>query len=112
VAAGALEAETQSVFGVFSRSRYLLSRRAVASMDDASARVRAAVSGAEVSPHTAAYCALISALHWEKRLFPELSSNEAHGKLRGFAEKHWASDAANHAVNEISAAVFVAVAVH
>jgi hypothetical protein len=104
---GVLQVEWERVLGVFPRPKALLPASAVALADRAHARVRAAVDGEPMTARTAASCALIRGLHWEKRIFPELSSNEAKRVMRRITEGHWADDAAQQVVAEI---VTIAVA--
>ncbi|MGY0231880.1 GOLPH3/VPS74 family protein [Longispora urticae] len=112
VAAGILRAEHDKVLLVFPRTRYPDAHGATSSAEaDALGRIRAAVTGTgEVPARTAALCALIGAVGFERKVFGDLPRGQVKARLKEISEGAWAADAVRKAIAEVQAAVLAGVA--
>ncbi|HEX8627336.1 MAG TPA: GPP34 family phosphoprotein [Catenuloplanes sp.] len=110
IAAGVLRQETDKVLWVFSLTRYP-ARDGVepAAETDARSRMRAAVTGTgPVDPRTAALCGLVSALGWDKRVFPGLPRAQVTARLQEIRQGSWAPEAVKKAIEDVQAAMTAA----
>jgi hypothetical protein len=106
-AVGVLRREKVPVFGIFSRERHVSASGGVPGLlQDARARIRAAVQErAPATERTAALCALVARLRWEKRVFPDPVDEPLRGRIRAVADGGWGADAIRRALDEITSAV-------
>ena len=111
VAAGVLARETGTTLWVFPRTRYPASSAVQPPAEtDARQRMHAAVTGdGPVEPRTAALCALVSALGWERRIFPDLPHRQVTARLKQIRQAAWPAEAVRQAIEEVQAAVTAAV---
>jgi hypothetical protein len=74
--------------------------------------MRAAITGdGPVDPRTAALCALVKAVSMERKVFPDLPRGDVRKRLKVIVEGDWAATAVRKAIEEVQAAVVVAVVV-
>lgn len=108
--AGVLRQETDKVLWVFSLTRYPpCDGVEPATETDARRRMRTAVTGTgPVDPRTAALCGLVSALGWEKRLFPDLPRGQLKARLKEIRQGSWAPEAVKKAIEEVQAVLAAA----
>jgi hypothetical protein len=77
---------------------------------DARARLRAAVTASgEVAARTSALCALVAATGLERKVFADLDRKLVKARLKEISEGSWAAAAVKKTIDEIQAAVMVAV---
>lgn len=110
VHAGVLRRETDTVLWVFPRTRYPSARGAEPPVEtDARQRLGAAVAGhGPVDPRTAALCALVGALGWERKVFPDLPRGQVKARLKEIRQGAWAAEAVKKAIDDVQAAVVAA----
>lgn len=110
VAAGVLARETGKTLGVIPRTRYRASSGVQPSAEtEARQRMHAAVTGdGPVEPRTAALCALVAALGWERRIFPDLPHRQVTARLKQIRQEAWPAEAVRQAIDEVQAAVTAA----
>jgi hypothetical protein len=111
VAAGILESEEDKVLLVFTRTRYPSAHGVEPPAEtEARQRLRAAVTGtADPDPRTAALCALVAAVGLDRKVFPDLPRKLVKERLKRIGEGAWAATAVRKAIEEIQAAIMVAV---
>jgi len=113
VAQGVLGREKDKVMWVFPRTRYP-SARGVEPVAEAEARgrLRAAVSASgEVERRTAALCALVAATGLERKIFADLDPKRVKARLKEISEGAWAAEAVRKTIDEVQAAIMVAIVV-
>ena len=111
VAEGVVRREKDKVLWVFPRTRYPAAH-GVEPVPETEARQRmvAAVSGSgPVEPRTAALCALVAATDLDKEVFADLDRRQVKARLKEIGEGAWAATAVKKSIEEIEAAVMVAV---
>jgi Golgi phosphoprotein 3 (GPP34) len=111
VAAGTLESEEDKVLLVFSRTRYPSAHGVEPPAEtEARQRMRAAVTGtADPDARTAALCALVAAVGLDRKVFPHLPRKQVKERLKRIGEGAWAATAVKKAIEEVQAAITVAV---
>ena len=111
VAEGVLTVEKDKVLGVFPRTKYpSASGEPPAVEADAWARIRAAVLGdGAIEPRTAALCALVAATELDRKILAGLDRKLVKTRLKEISEGAWAADAVRKTIEEIQAAVMVAI---
>lgn len=108
---GILRAEKDKVLWVFPRTKYPAAH-GVEPVQEAAARdrMRRAVLGSgAIEPRTAALCSLVAATDLNKRVFGDLDQKVVKARLREISEGAWAAEAVKRAIDEIEAAVMVAI---
>ena len=103
--------EEEKVLWVFSRTRYPAAN-GVQPVPETEARQRmvAAVTGnGAVEPRTAALCALVAATGLDKKVFADLDRRQVKARLKEISEGAWAAAAVKKSIEEIQAAVMVAI---
>jgi hypothetical protein len=111
VAERVLTPQKDRVLGLFPRTRYP-SADGVEPVVETEARQRmvTAVTGAgTVDPRTAALCALVSATDLDRKVFRDLDRRRVKARLKEIGEGAWAADAVKKTLEEIQAAVMVAI---
>ncbi|XVU25543.1 GOLPH3/VPS74 family protein [Actinoplanes sp. CA-054009] len=111
VAGGVLTVRKDKVLGVFPRKKYPAANgvEPVAETETRQ-RMRAAVLGTgAVDPRTAALCALVAATDLDKKVFADLDRKAVQARLREIGEGSWAAAAVKKTIEEIQAAVMVAI---
>ncbi|MEU4739262.1 GPP34 family phosphoprotein [Actinosynnema sp. NPDC023658] len=113
VAGGVLRREEDRVLLVFPRTRFPAPDGVQPEAEtDARARMTAAVtSDGPVDPRTAALCALVKAVGHDRKVFAGLPRAEVRKRLKTISEGDWAATAVRKAIEEVQAAVMVAVIV-
>ena len=111
VAEGVLTVEKDKVLWVFPRTKYPSANgEPPAAEADARERIRAAVLGTgEVEPRTAALCALVAATELDKKILTGLDRKQVTARLKEIGEGAWAAEAVRRTIEEIQAAVMVAI---
>jgi Golgi phosphoprotein 3 (GPP34) len=112
-ARGILERVKDKVMWIFPRTRYP-SRHGVEPPAETAARQRlvAAVNAdGPVDARTAALCALVRAVKYDKKVFADLPRDRVKSRLTEISEGDWAAAAVKKAVEEMEAAIMVAVMV-
>jgi len=115
VASGVLVREEGRILGLFPRTRYPAPGGEAPAETDVRQRLRAVLAvDAPVDGRTAALAALVTALNMEKAAVPDRPRREVRGALvaaaeRGLADDRWAAEGVRKAVEELQAAVLVAV---
>ncbi len=96
---------------VFPRTKYPSANGEPPAVEaDARERMQAAVLGSgAVEPRTAALCALVAATELDRKVFAGLDRKRVTARLKEIGEGAWAADAVRKAIEEIQAAVMVAV---
>ncbi|WP_127505249.1 GOLPH3/VPS74 family protein [Actinoplanes solisilvae] len=108
---GILTTEKDKVLWVFPRIKYPAAHGVEPAQEKAARdRMRRAVldSGA-VEPRTAALCALVAATDLDKTVFGDLDRKAVKARLREISEGAWAAAAVKKTIEEIQAAVMVAI---
>jgi hypothetical protein len=108
---GVVRREKDKVLWVFPRTRYPAAH-GVEPVAETEARQRmvAAVSGTgPVEPRTAALCALVAATGMDKKIFADLDRRQVKDRLKEISEGAWAAAAVKKSIEEIQAAVMVAI---
>ena len=111
VAAGVLTVEKDKVLWVFPRTRYPAAH-GVQPVEETAAidRMRAALLGSgPVDPRTAALCALVGATDLDAKVFADLDRKTVKTRLKEIGEGAWAAAAVKKTIDEIQAAVLVAI---
>ncbi|NUT49379.1 MAG: GPP34 family phosphoprotein [Saccharothrix sp.] len=113
VAGGVLRREEDRVLLVFPRTRFPTPDGAEPPAEtDARARMTAAITGdGPVDPRTAALCALVKAVGQDRKVFAGLPRGAVRQRLKVISEGDWAAAAVRRAIEEVQAAVVVAVVV-
>jgi hypothetical protein len=111
VAEGILRTEKDKVLWVFPRTKYPAAHGVEPVQETAAReRMRHAVLGTgEVDPRTAALCALVLATDLDGKVFAGLDRKVVKARLREISEGAWAAEAVKKAIDEIQAAVMVAI---
>jgi hypothetical protein len=111
VARGLVRKEESKVLLVFPRTRYPAANGVEpAAETEARQRMRAAVAGGgPVDQRTAALCALVAATDLDKKVFADLDRKVVKARLKEIGQGEWAATAVKKAIEEIQAAVMVAV---
>jgi Golgi phosphoprotein 3 (GPP34) len=111
VDAGILRTEKDKVLWVFPRIKYPAAHGVEPVQETAAKdRMRHAVLGrGTVEPRTAALCALVAATDLDKRVFGDLDRKVVQARLREISEGAWAAAAVKKTIEEIQAAVMVAI---
>ena len=111
VATGILRRQVDVFLWVFRKTRH----PAVRGGDPAAeirARLTAAVNGTgTVEPRTAALCALVRAVKLEGHVFPGLNKIRVKARLKEISDGEWAAAGVRKAIEEMEAAVMVAIIV-
>lgn len=112
VADAVLTVEKDRVLGVFPRTRFPAPGGVVPPGEaEARERMRAAVLGTgAVHPRTAALCALVAATDLDRKVFAGLDRKRVLARLKEIGEGAWAAAAVRKSIEEIQAAVLVAIA--
>ena len=72
--------------------------------------MRAAVLGADrVDERTAALCALVAATELDRKILADLDRKRVKARLKEISEGAWAAEAVRKTIEEIQAAVMVAI---
>jgi hypothetical protein len=111
VADGVLTVEKDKVLWVFPRTKYP-SANGVPPAAEAAAleRIRAAVLGTgEVDPRTAALCARVAATELDRKILAGVDRKRVVARLKEIGEGAWAAEAVRKTIEEIQAAVMVAI---
>jgi hypothetical protein len=113
VDAGILARERDKVLWVFTSIRYpLLGGAEAPAESEVRARLdRAIRSSGPVEPRTAALLALVRATKFERRTFPEVPRDQVRTRLDEVGNADWAAAAVKRAIEEMQAAIMVAVIV-
>jgi hypothetical protein len=111
VADGVLTVEEDRVLWVFPRKKYPPASGETPAVEvEARERIRAAVLGSgEVEPRTAALCALVAATELDRKIVIGLDRKQVKARLKEIGEGAWAADAVRKTIEEIQAAVMVAI---
>ncbi|GAB2579921.1 hypothetical protein Aab01nite_56090 [Paractinoplanes abujensis] len=111
VADGILRTEKDKVLWVFPRTKYPAAHDVEPAQETAAReRMRRAVLGSgPVEPRTGALCALVAATDLDQRVFGDLDQKVARARLLEISEGAWAAEAVKRAIDEIQAAVLVAI---
>ncbi|MBM2616810.1 GPP34 family phosphoprotein [Actinoplanes sp. LDG1-06] len=111
VADGILRVEKDKVLWVFPRTKYPAAHGVEPVQETAARdRMRHAVLGTGAAePRTGALCALVAATDLEKSVFGDLDQKVVKTRLREISEGAWAAEAVKKAIEEIQAAVMVAI---
>jgi hypothetical protein len=106
-----LTVEKDKVLWVFPRTRYPSASGELPAVEAAAReRLRAAVLGTgPVEPHTAALCALVAATELDRKVLGDLDRRLVKARLKEIGEGSWAADAVRKTIEEIQAAVMVAI---
>jgi hypothetical protein len=110
---GVVRREKDKVLWVFPRTRFPAAH-GVEPVAETEARHRmvAAVSGSgAVEPRTAALCALVAATDLDKKVFADLDRRQVKDRLSEIGEGAWAATAVKKSIEEIQAAIMVAIMV-
>lgn len=111
VADGVLITRTDKVLGLFPRKKFPAAY-GVEPPAEANARQRmwAAVAGSgAVDPRTGALCALVAATDLDRKVFADLDRKQVKARLQEIGEGAWAAQAVKKTIEEIQAAVMVAI---
>jgi hypothetical protein len=108
---GVLTVEKDKVLGVFPRKKYPAAHGAQPVAEaQARQRMQAAVLGTgPVEPRTAALCALVAATGLDRKVFADLDRKQVKARLKEIGEGAWAADAVQKTIEEVQAAVMVAI---
>jgi hypothetical protein len=111
VADGVLTVEKDKVLWVFPRTKYPSANGEPPAVEAAAReRMRAAVLGSgPVDPPTAALCALVAATELDRKVLPDLDRKQLKTRLKEIGEGAWAADAVRKVIEEIQAAVMIAI---
>ncbi|MCO8276526.1 GPP34 family phosphoprotein [Actinoplanes sp. TRM 88003] len=111
VAEGILRTEKDKVLWVFPRTKYPAAHGVEPVQETAARdRMRQAVLGTgAVEPRTAALCALVAATGLDGKVFAGLDRKVVQARLREISEGAWAAEAVKKTIDEIQAAVMVAI---
>jgi len=111
VAEGILRVEKDKVLWVFPRTKYPAAHGVEPVQEtDARERMRRAVLGSgAVEPRTAALGALVAATDLDQKVFADLDRKAVKARLRDIGEGAWGAAAVQKAIEEIQAAVLVAI---
>ncbi|MEV6521224.1 GPP34 family phosphoprotein [Longispora sp. NPDC051575] len=111
VGAGILRAHHDKVLLVFPRTRYPDAHGTPSPAEaDALRRIRAAVTGTgEVPARTAALCALVGAVGFDRKVFGDLPRGQVRARMKEIGEGAWAADAVRRAIAEVQAAVMAGI---
>ncbi|WP_433299622.1 GOLPH3/VPS74 family protein [Actinoplanes sp. CA-030573] len=111
VADGVLTVEKDRVLWVFPRTKYPPASGEVPAVEaEARERIRAAVLGTgAVEPRTAALCALIAATELDRKILAGVDRKRVKTRLKEIGEGAWAAEAVRKTIEEIQAAVMVAI---
>jgi hypothetical protein len=113
VAGGVLRREEDRVLLVFPRTRFPApDGMQPAAETDARARMTSAItSDGPVDPRTAALCALVKAVDYDRKVFADLPRAVVRKRLKVISEGDWAATAVRKAIEEVQSAITVAVIV-
>ncbi|WP_033436200.1 GOLPH3/VPS74 family protein [Saccharothrix sp. NRRL B-16314] len=113
VAGGVLRREEDRVLLVFPRTRFPAPDGVQpAAETDARARMTAAITDdGPVDPRTAALCALVKAVGYDRKVFADLPRAVVRKRLKVISEGDWAATAVRKAIEEVQSAIMVAVVV-
>ncbi|MEU4243895.1 GPP34 family phosphoprotein [Actinoplanes sp. NPDC026619] len=111
IAEGVLTVEKDRVLWVFPRKLYPPATGELPAVEaEARDRLRAAVLGTgPVEPRTAALCALMAATELDGKVLGDLDRRQVKARLKEIGEGSWAADAVRRTIEEIQAAVLVAI---
>jgi hypothetical protein len=111
VADGVLTVEKDRVLWVFPRTKYPPATGETPAVEVAAReRIRAAVLGdGPVDPRTAALCALVAATELDRKILAGLDRRRVKARLKQISEGAWAAEAVRKTIEEIQAAVMVAI---
>jgi Golgi phosphoprotein 3 GPP34 len=111
VADEVLTVQKDKVLGVFPRKRYpAVNGVEPVAETEARERLRTAVRGTgAVHARTAALCALVSATDLDREVFAEQDRRQVKARLKEIGEGAWAATAVQKTIEEIQAAVLVAI---
>ncbi|GIM97974.1 GOLPH3/VPS74 family protein [Paractinoplanes toevensis] len=111
VAEGVLTVEKDRVLWVFPRTLYPPATGELPAVEaEARERLRAAVLGTgPVEPRTAALCALVAATELDRKVLGDLDRKRVTARLKEIGEGSWAADAVRKTIEEIQAAVMIAI---
>ncbi|GIE96378.1 GOLPH3/VPS74 family protein [Paractinoplanes rishiriensis] len=111
VAEGVLTVTEDKVLWVFPRRKYPPANGQLPAVEaEALQRMRAALLHDEpVEPRTAALCALVAATELDRKVFRDLDRKRVKARLKQIGEGAWAAEAVRKTIEEIQAAVMVAI---
>ncbi|MFF5295033.1 GOLPH3/VPS74 family protein [Paractinoplanes globisporus] len=111
VADGVLTVEKDKVLWVFPRTKYPSASGEPPAVEAAAReRIRAAVLGTgPVEPRTGALCALVAATELDRKILGGVDPKQVKARLKEIGEGSWAADAVRKTIEEIQAAVMVAI---
>ncbi|GAA2651068.1 GOLPH3/VPS74 family protein [Paractinoplanes durhamensis] len=111
VTEGVLTVEKDKVLWVFPRTLYPPATGELPAVEAAAReRIRAAVLGTgPVEPRTAALCALVAATELDRKVLRDLDRKRVTARLKEIGEGSWAAEAVRKTIEEIQAAVMVAI---
>jgi hypothetical protein len=113
VAGGVLRREQDRVLLVFPRTRFPAPGgvEPQAESDARTRMTRAVTEDGPVDPRTAALCALVKAVGYDRKVFAHLPRADVRKRLKTISEGDWAAVAVRKAIEQVHAAVMVAVVV-
>jgi hypothetical protein len=108
---GVVRREKDKVLGLFSRTRFPAAAgvEPVAETEARQRMVAAVSANGPVEPRTAALCALVAATDLDKKVFADLDRRQVKARLKEIGEGAWAAAAVKKSIEEIQAAIMVAV---
>jgi hypothetical protein len=111
VADGVLTMQKDRVLGLFPRTKFPSAYGVEPPVEtEARQRMRAAVErSGEVDARTAALCALVAATDLDRKVFADLDPKRVKARLKEISEGAWAAQAVRKTIEEIQAAVMVAI---
>jgi len=111
VTEGVLTVEKDRVLWVFPRTKYPSASGEPPAVEVAAReRMRTAILGTgPVDPRTAALCALVAATDLDRKVLRDLDRRVVQARLKEIGEGAWAAEAVRKAIEEIQAAVMVAI---
>jgi hypothetical protein len=111
VADGVLTTEKDRVLWVFPRTKYPAANGVEPTVEtEARQRMRAAVlAEGAVEERTAALCSLVAATELDRKVFADLDRKRVKARLKEIGEGAWAATAVKKSIEEIQAAIMVAI---
>jgi hypothetical protein len=111
VADGVLTTRKDRVLGLFPRTKFPSAYGVERPVEaQARQRMRAAIAGSgAVDPRTGALCALVAATDLDRKVFADQDRKQVKARLKEIGEGAWAAQAVQKTIEEIQAAVMVAI---
>lgn len=113
VVGGVLRREEDRVLLVFPRTRFPTPDgvQPQAETDARTRMTRAITDDGPVDPRTAALCALVKAVDYDRKVFAHLPRADVRKRLKAISEGEWAAVAVRKAIEQVQAALMVATIV-